>query len=91
MSFFVIFCGPNKVNVMNLTISQESIVKTHCPKDYRCMAGNSDCKVVGKLVSGVLLTYCSGKNYCKYYQPVKGIEGFCWCPVRVELFDIYKR
>ena len=75
---------------MRFEVSQEALEKTNCSSGYHCFNDEEpDCEVISKVVSGVLHTFGAGKPFCPYCQPVKGIEGFCWCPIRVELYDKY--
>ena len=76
---------------MVFEVSQEALEKTTCSSGYTCLNEDVEagCEVIRKVVSGVLHTLCAGKPYCFYCQSVKGIEGYCWCAVRVELYDKY--
>jgi len=76
---------------MSYEVSPEAMKKTTCSKGFRCLneSVGPDCEVIRKVVTGVLLNLCAAKPFCSYCQPVKGDEGFCLCPVRVELYEKY--
>lgn len=65
---------------------------TECEHALACLQDESYplCRVVSKIATGVLATYCPQGAPCTYCQPAIKSEGFCVCPVRIELYERYR-
>ncbi len=62
-----------------------------CDKDFRCMEEESDepGAVICEIGTNILVTLCGLRPWCPYFRPIRGIEGFCTCPARIELYKNY--
>ena len=77
---------------MKLHISDESLrAATHCGKGFSCLDGDRKdiCKVEACINKTVYLVKCFNDDYC-FYKKSFGMEHYCVCPVRKEIYDKYK-
>lgn len=76
---------------MPFTVTPEALKQADkCPNAFSCLNDSEYpvCGVFGEPTTGVLVTFCPQNSPCPYCQS-KGIQGFCVCPVRIELHKKY--
>ena len=77
---------------MKYRISDESLkATTRCGKDFSCLKVDTTClcKVEDCINKTVYFIKCLNDNHCPYKKSF-GMDNYCICPVRRELYDEYK-
>ncbi|MDH3290633.1 MAG: hypothetical protein OEO20_14665 [Gemmatimonadota bacterium] len=77
---------------MALVVSEEvRLSATDCRKDFGCLAGDGTdlCRVTDCIAGQVHFIECRSEGYCSYQQAF-GDAALCGCPVRKELYRIYR-
>lgn len=74
-------------------VSETARNETACEHGLACLRKDGArplCNVLSKIATGVLSTHCPLQPPCPYCQPAIRNEGFCVCPVRIEIYEKYR-
>jgi len=77
---------------MEIKIPQDIIQKaTKCSKNFRCLSDDNHnlCQTICNMNNDVLFVKCKDDKDCSYFEPHDKTE-LCTCPVRKEIYRLYK-
>ncbi len=78
------------VQKKDLKVHEDTIKNaSRCKKNYSCLSGGNLCKVDMCVEDKILFIVCVNGETCNYRVPF-GYSYVCTCPVRKELYNLYK-